>query len=57
MTVDGAPNTVTSALTNSTLALLLSDEGTSEGTTSDGVIPVLARLTMPVANDTCERKC
>ena len=54
MTVDGAPNTVNSALTNSTLALLLSDEGTSEGTTSDGVIPALARLTMPVANDTRE---
>ena len=40
ITVDGSPNTITNVLTNSSLAALLSDEGPSEGTTSDGVILV-----------------
>ncbi len=38
MTVDGNANTVTNVLTQSALAVLLSDEGSSEGTTSDHVI-------------------
>ena len=38
MIVDGSPNTVTNVLATSGLAALLSDEGPSEGTTSDGVI-------------------
>ncbi len=38
LTVDGSPNTITNVLTTPNLAALLSDEGTSEGTTSDGVI-------------------
>ena len=40
LTVDGSPNTVTNVLTTSSLAALLSDEGVSEGTTSDGVIRI-----------------
>lgn len=39
MTVDGTPNTVANVLTSPTLAPLLSDDSTSEGTTG-GVIPV-----------------
>jgi hypothetical protein len=40
ITVDGSPNTIANALTNPSLAALLSDEGPSQGTTSDGVIRV-----------------
>lgn len=46
MTLDGSPSTVTNVLTLSSLAALLSDEGPSEGTTSDGVIR-LPRYTIP----------
>ncbi len=45
MTVDGAPNTVANVLTSPTLAPLLSDDSTSEGT-SGGLIP-LPRYTIP----------
>ena len=38
--MDGGPNTITNVLTNPNLAALLSDEGPTEGTTSDGVIRV-----------------
>ena len=38
--MDGSPTTVANVLTNPSLAALLSDEGPSEGTTSDGVIRV-----------------
>ena len=40
ITVDGGPNTITNVLTNPSLVALLSDEGPSEGTTSDGVIRI-----------------
>jgi len=40
MLVDGIPTTVSSVLTNPSLAALLSDEGPAEGTTSTGVIQV-----------------
>ena len=40
LTVDGNASTITSVLTNPSLAALLSDEGPSQGTTSDGVIRV-----------------
>jgi hypothetical protein len=39
MIVDGAPATVTNVLTNPALAGLLSDESTSEGTSTSGEIP------------------
>ena len=38
MTVDGNPTTVTNVLTDTNLAKLLSDESTTEGTSTDGVI-------------------
>ena len=47
ITVDGSPNTITNVLTSPALAALLSDEGPSEGTTSDGVIRV-PRYTVPI---------
>jgi hypothetical protein len=40
LTLDGSPNTVTNVLATPELAALLSDEGPTEGTTSDGVIRV-----------------
>ena len=40
LTVDGGPATISQVLTNPNLAALLSNEGPSEGTTSDGVIRV-----------------
>ena len=49
ITVDGSPNTITNVLTNPGLAALLSDEGPTEGTTSDGVIAVPHYTISPLA--------
>ncbi|GEM_PF-209394 len=49
ITVDGSPNTVTNVLTTSSLAALLSNEGPSEGTTSDGVIQIPRYTIAPMA--------
>ncbi len=49
ITLDSHPNTITNALTQSSLAALFSDEGPSEGTTSDGVIKVPHYTPEPVA--------
>ena len=40
LTVDGGPTTISNVLANPNLAALLSDEGASEATTSDGVIRI-----------------
>ena len=47
--VDGSPNTITNMLTKPSLAALLSDEGPSEGTTSDGVIRIPHYTISPLA--------
>ncbi len=49
MTVDGNPATVSSVLTNPSLAALLSDEGPAEGAASGGVIRVPRYTTAPLS--------